>query len=227
MQHKQLGVYIGTNYCGIPTVADDVTLISHDPMELQIMLNVQAEHANSKRYLVSQQKSSIVVMNGSQNYEWTFNNENLPVSESVTHLGIQRCSNITATSKKTIENRIITAKKTIFSLMGAGLHGLNGVNPKVSIHLLQTYVTPRLLYGLEILSLTLGDIRNPELYFKKLQKQIQHLSDLTANAATYLLLGRIPVEGVLHKRILITFGNIIRNINSVEKDIAFRQLALN
>jgi hypothetical protein len=111
--------------------------------------------------------------------------------------------------------------------MGAGLHGLNGVNPKVSIHLLQTYVTPRLLYGLEILSLTLGDIRNPELYFKKLQKQIQHLSDLTANAATYLLLGRIPVEGVLHKRILITFGNIIRNINSVEKDIAFRQLALN
>jgi phosphohistidine phosphatase SixA len=73
MQHKQLGVYIGTNYCGIPTVADDVTLISHNP----IMLNVQAEHANSKRYLVSQQKSSIVVMNGSQHYEWTFNNENL------------------------------------------------------------------------------------------------------------------------------------------------------
>jgi hypothetical protein len=53
----------------------------------------QAEHANSKRYLVSQQKSSIVVMNGSQNYECTFNNENLHVSESVTHLGIQRCSN--------------------------------------------------------------------------------------------------------------------------------------
>jgi hypothetical protein len=70
--------------------------------------------------------------------------------------------------------------------MGAGLHGLNGVNPKVSIHLVQTYVTPRLLYGLEILSLTLGDIRNLELYFKKLLRQIQHLSDRTANAATYL-----------------------------------------
>jgi hypothetical protein len=53
------------------------------------------------------------------------------------------------------------------------------------------------------------------------------LSDRTANAATDLLLGRIPVEGVLHKRILITFGNIIRNINSVDRDIAFRQLALN
>ena len=50
------------------------------------------------------------------------------------------------------------------------------------------------------------------------------MSDRTANAATDLLLGRIPVEGVLHKRILITFGNIIRNINSVERDIAYRQL---
>ena len=45
-------------------------------------------------------------MNGSQNYEWTFNNENLPVSESVTHLGIQRCPTITATSQETIEKRI-------------------------------------------------------------------------------------------------------------------------
>ena len=150
IQHKQLGVYIGTNYCGIPTVADDVTLISHDPMELQIMLNVQSEHANSNLYLVSQRKSSIVVMNGSQNYEWTFNNENLFVSESATHLGIQRCSNITATLTETVENRIITASKTVFALMAAGLYGLNGVNPKVSIHLVQTYVTPRLLYGLGI-----------------------------------------------------------------------------
>jgi hypothetical protein len=52
--------------------------------------------------------------------------------------------NITATSKETVENRIVTARKTVFALMGAGLHGLNGVNPKISIHLVQTYVTPRL-----------------------------------------------------------------------------------
>ena len=50
------------------------------------------------------------------------------------------------------------------------------------------------------------------------------LSDCRIIGRTPYLLGRIPVEGVLHKRILITFGNIIRNINSVERDIAFRQL---
>jgi hypothetical protein len=40
------------------------------------------------------------------------------------------------------------------------------------------------------------------------------------------MMGRIPVVGGLHKRILKTFGNIIRKDNSIEKDIALRQLAL-
>ena len=57
-------------------------------------------------------------------------------------------------------------------------------------------------------------------------KQIQHLPNRTSNAATLLLLGRIPIEGELHKRMLKTFGNIIRNENSVEKDIVHRQLAM-
>jgi hypothetical protein len=43
---------------------------------------------------------------------------------------------------------------------------------------------------------------------------------------TYLMMGRIPVVGELHKRILKTFGNIIRKDNSIEKDIALRQLAM-
>ena len=40
------------------------------------------------------------------------------------------------------------------------------------------------------------------------------------------MMGRIPVIGELHKRILKTFGSIIRKDNSIEKDIAIRQLAL-
>jgi hypothetical protein len=51
-----------------------------------------------------------------------------------------------------------TARRTVFALMGAGLHGLNGVNPKVAIHLIQIYVMPRLLYGLEITTLRHNEI---------------------------------------------------------------------
>ena len=106
--------------------------------------------------------------------------------------------------------------------MGAGLHGLNGVNPKVAIHLIQIYVMPRLLYGLEITSLRQNEMQKLESYLKKLIKQVQNLPERTANEATYLMMGRITVIGELHKRILKTFGNSIRKDNSIEKDIALR-----
>ncbi|CAG2212777.1 unnamed protein product [Mytilus edulis] len=51
-ERNQLGACIRPIYCGIPTVADDVALISTDPYELQTMLNVQADHANRLRYLL-------------------------------------------------------------------------------------------------------------------------------------------------------------------------------
>ena len=83
-----------------------------------------------------------------------------------------------------------------------------------------------LLYGLEITSLRQNEMQKLESYLKKLLKQVQNLPERTANEATYLMMGRILVIGELHKRILKTFGNIIRKDNSIEKDIALRQLAL-
>jgi hypothetical protein len=41
--------------------------------------------------------------------------------------------------KELVQTRITTARRTVFALMGAGLQGLNGVNPKVVIHLIQIY----------------------------------------------------------------------------------------
>jgi hypothetical protein len=38
--------------------------------------------------------------------------------------------------------------------INTGVHGSNGLNPKVSFKIYQCYVLPRLLYGLEILPLS-------------------------------------------------------------------------
>jgi 5'-3' exonuclease len=214
-----------THYCGTPTVADDVTLISNDPCELQSMLDIQTSHSNSKRYLISEQKSSILTFNCTKEHKWYLNNKEMSATNKVTHLDIERIS--TGNNRKElVQTRITTARKTVFALMGAGLHGLNGVNPKVAIHLIQIYVMPRLLYGLEITSLRQNEMQKLESYLKKLLKQVQNLPERTANEATYLMMGRITVIGELHKRILKTFGNSIRKDNSIEKDIALRQLAL-
>jgi hypothetical protein len=56
--------------------------------------------------------------------------------------------------------------------MGAGLHGLSGLNPRASINLINCYVTPRLLYGLDVIQLSAIDVENLNEYFNKLIKQI-------------------------------------------------------
>jgi hypothetical protein len=69
-----------------------------------------------------------------------------------------------------------------------------------------------------------NEMQKLESYLKQLLKQVQNLPERTASEATYLMMGCIPVNGELHKRLLKTFGNIIRKDNSIEKDIALRQL---
>ena len=39
------------------------------------------------------------------------------------------------------------------------------------------------------------------------------------------MIGQIPIEGQIHKGMLCTFRNVIANTNSVEQNIAYRQLA--
>ena len=46
--------------------------------------------------------------------------------------------------------------------MGAGLHGLNVVNPEVSVTLWNLYIHPRLLYGLGNIQLSRTDISKSE-----------------------------------------------------------------
>jgi hypothetical protein len=75
-------------------------------------------------------------------------------------------------------------------------------------------------------SLRPNEMQKLESYLRKLLKPVQNLPERTANEATYLMMGRIPVIRELHTRILKTFGNIIRKDKSIEKDIALRQLAL-
>jgi hypothetical protein len=55
---EKLGARIGSIFCGVPTVADDMILVSFDPFELQTMLDTQMSHANKLRYIIRTQKSS-------------------------------------------------------------------------------------------------------------------------------------------------------------------------
>ncbi|VDI79766.1 Hypothetical predicted protein [Mytilus galloprovincialis] len=69
---------------------------------------------------------------------------------SYTHVGINRNS----AEKCLVSERIKLARRTCYSLMGAGMRGYNGVNPNIVIKLWNTYVRPRLIFGLDCVTLT-------------------------------------------------------------------------
>ncbi|CAC5420706.1 unnamed protein product [Mytilus coruscus] len=137
---EQLGARIGSVYCGVPTVADDVTLISNDPFELQSMLDIQMFHANKLRYIISIQKSCVLQSKSNRTHSWNINGQALKTPYTETHLGSKRDNGSKTGTKEVLPDRIQTARKTVSALMDAGLHGLNGINPKVSLHLILTTI---------------------------------------------------------------------------------------
>ena len=111
--------------------------------------------------------------------------------------------------------------------MGSGLHGENGLDPETSIHLLQTYVLPVLVYGLEVVLPKATLVDKLERIYKQFIKQILSLPVTVADPAVYILSGAMPTEGVIHKRALVLFGSCCRlGEESVEKRLARRQLAV-
>ena len=87
-------------------------------------------------------------------------------------------------------------------------------------------VIPRLLYGLDVQLLKKKDIENLEKFQRQCLKQIQGLPDNTSNSACLALLGILPIETILHKNLLSMYVNMIRNGDSIEYEIAQRQLVM-
>ena len=66
-------------------------------------------------------------------------------------MGIER----TATgASATVSVRIQIGRKVAYALMGAGLYGLNRVSPEVSVNMVNIYIIPAIMLGLETLCLS-------------------------------------------------------------------------
>jgi hypothetical protein len=94
----------------------------------------------------------------------------MPVVEKSTHIGVHKFNKNSALL--TIEENIKKARKTVYNLMGSGLHGRTGVDPETDITIFRTCVLPVLTYVLEILLPTGKALDILNQYHKKLLKQI-------------------------------------------------------
>ena len=87
--------------------------------------------------------------------------------------------------------------------MASGLHGQNGLDPETALQLVNTYILPILLYGLEIILPGKTLLQKLERYQKKHLKQIVSLLQNTPDCAVYILTGFISIEKQREKKALI------------------------
>ena len=88
--------------------------------------------------------------------------------------------------------------------MSSGMHGHNGLDPETNLHLVKTYVTPVLLYGLELVLPNRTLMNKLEVYQKKMLKQILSLPTNTPDAAVYMVIGFLPSADRQESLILVS-----------------------
>ncbi len=212
MESMELGVYIGTTYMGVPTCCDDILLLAHGNEELQAMLNCCNTYANKHRYSINPSKSTITACSkrklptSKSDVSWSLGDCEIPITTTYTHLGLERSA---TRSTPDIRDRVKRGRRSAYALMGTGLHG-QGINPITCMRIINLFVTPILLHGLEAVILSKEDVKLLSSYHRTLLKHIQALPDRTASAGVYLLVDALPIEAELDLRILRFFGAITR-----------------
>ena len=135
--------------------------------------------------------------------------------KSTTHLGIQRAVSGPVTMKETVSNNSQKARITCYSLMPAGLHGHNGLDPAIYN---SSYLTKEEKY------------RQTWCFLekKKKKKKVKQIMSLpTANPVIYILTGLLPVEWSNNIKTLNFFNNIcLLPETTIEKRLATCQIAV-
>ncbi|KAK3101457.1 hypothetical protein FSP39_003722 [Pinctada imbricata] len=226
IEDNNLGTSIGTTNIGAPTVADDISMLPTTPLDTQVMLHTVSHNAElDKVNFINATKSELIVYGNHKEEEptvWELGRDQITSSTSTTHLGLVRQNN----NKFNIEPKIQVARRTMYNLLGAGLHGRRGLNPLTSYRIWECFGLPRCTFGLECVKLTGKDIEAMDKFQRGLLRQLQSLPDRCANIPVYSLVGAKPISVVLDIKVLNFFMSLARQTDSKEHQIIRRQLAV-
>ena len=232
IQEKSLlGFHIGNDSFVAPTCADDMLILAKSMFELQVLLSLVVTYANEEHYTIHPEKSVILPFNVQSNEQlehlmefkpWVINDKKLPVVKDLTHVGIQRNLN---GIDPTIDCRISTGRKTLFSLLSAGLHGTNGLPARTALHLYQVYILPRVLYGLEALVIKKTQTDSIEQFQRSVLRSLLGLPNRTAIPALYILSGKIPIDRQIDQKQIMFLHSLISQGGRL-RDLVQRQYVM-
>jgi hypothetical protein len=181
LQSSAICYHLGNIYIGSPTCADDQLLIADNGADMQAMIEMCFNYSKVHQYSLHPEKSTVTTYLSHRKepdkWQWRLGNELMPTVDSFTHLGLEWTE---GNMSPDVNCRISLARKTVYALMGTGLHGVNGLSPVVSLHIIKIYVVPRLLYGLDAAVLARKQREEINNYYRNLLRMIQGLPKSTA-----------------------------------------------
>ena len=231
LEQSGLGCKIGNVLCNVTACADDVALISQKATDMQSQINMSNDFAEMEGYKLQPQKSVAIRIKPSstrkisERHQYTLGDGIMPNVEKAVHLGVIRTSSAKQNVEENVQENITKARRSAYALFGCGFHGENGLDPETTIHLFKTYITPVLMYGMELLTPRDAQLDSLEKFQKKMVKQLLSLPMNTPDPAVYILSGLLPIEAQLHTKVLTFYNNICQQSEeSLEKRLARRQL---
>ncbi|KAH3703940.1 hypothetical protein DPMN_158647 [Dreissena polymorpha] len=134
--------------------------------------------ANEERYLL--QPTKTVTLNIKPSKRTTIPKSkcfklgeiNLNHVDTSVHLGITRTTSVCETAEVNVVGNISKARRALYSLLGAGLHGHNGLDHKSMLGFYKSFVLPVLTYGIEIFTPKRTILKQLDLFQWKTIKQI-------------------------------------------------------
>ena len=223
------GFHIGSIGIPSPTCADDMLAMATDMGDAQSLMSLISYYANAEHYVIHPEKSVIVPYHVKSKAELEhlietrpiqMNQKGVPIKKEMTHLGITRNN---SQPNANIEDRISCARKTLYALMGSGLHGLNGLPVAVSMHLYRTFVLTRALYGLEATIPSKTALQELEKFNKRNLRSILGLPERTATAALYILTGSTQMIHMVHIQTLKYLLALLAS--GITREVVLRQHA--
>ena len=208
-ERSDQGIRIGSIYLGVPTCADDVLLLSNSKLELQSMLDDAFSYATENSYKIHPSKSTVTQLIGpaTEQLELALGNERITNTESFVHLGMTWTQ---GSSSPSTDEKISLGRRTAYMLIGSGIHGTDGLNPIISLHIMKTQILPRMTHGIEATLIKCSEMKKMNKAYKDLLRQQQTLPERVATEAIFLLVGGYPAEAYIEYKTLILFGAILR-----------------
>ncbi len=207
------GASIGNLYCGSPTQADDISLISTTAQGLQEMINIVNDYAKQWRYELNPTKSKIMIFDRqnkrqqSQNVTWTLNGKPIEITESEKHVGIRL--NAKSDSRLRTKEACNKGRNTLMSLLNIGVKS-DGMNPITSAHLMKCIVFPRALFGSELWNnLSINESKILERMLTFCCKTIQGLDKRCRSDMCTSMCGLARIQAMTDTRKLLFLGRLI------------------